>query len=443
MTIEAVKHELEILEKDAREVVVDADGQRRMPELCQASPTAGSEPVTVDANGTYWVTGGTGALGLLSARWLVEQGAGQVVLFSRRKDPVSGLEESDAAWIKENSSQVITMQCDVANKADVQRCLGAVAKKRPLKGIIHSAGTLQDATLANQTPEHMASVMGPKAHSAWLLHEACYDAGITLDFYLLYSSIASLLGTASQANYAAANAYLDALASYRHSLGLKAMSIQWGPWDAGMAAKNSDQRILRMGGLKPIGVRSMQMIEDLINDGRPLMSVAHINWDKYQQVSANPLFASLVTPEEAKERSELEIKLAEMELDDRQAHIVQLVTKNLDAQLGAGNYDPAAPFMDMGIDSLGAVAFQKAMQSSVGPAVKMGASMMFDYPTVAALADYILESLSLVDGDDAGDMVMSDTLAPLAIVGMSCYTPGGSYTPDLTLTLTLTQKKLF
>ena len=296
-----------------KEIVVDGEGKRYSPLLTQVSAVTKEAPVvSVHKVGVYVISGGLGSLGMLAAQWLVKQGATNVVLLSRRKGYSVTNQEEGWGWLKDYSATVIAYQCDVSNLSDVNRCIkDVVSASAPLRGIIHSAGVLDDALIENQTVEKLRTSMGSKAHAAWNLHTA--TLGITtLDMFVLYSSVASVLGTASQGNYAAANAYLDALAQYRRGLGLCAVSIQWGPWDTGMATRGANAdgaKFIRLAGMKPIESDvGMAMFGDLIRTELSQVAVIHINWTKFvDTVGNNPLLVNLIEVVVSKDKSELEV----------------------------------------------------------------------------------------------------------------------------------------
>ena len=187
------------------------------------------------SDGTYLITGGLGGLGLLVAQWMVQQGARHLVLLGRG-DATSLTREAISA-LEEAGARVVVARADVAQEEHVA---GALVKIHdsipPLRGIIHAAGVLDDGLLLNQNQERLAAVMAPKVQGAWNLHKLTLSA--PLDFFVLFSSLASVLGSPGQGSYAAANSFLDALAHQRRALGLPSLTINWGPWDAvGMVAQ--------------------------------------------------------------------------------------------------------------------------------------------------------------------------------------------------------------
>ena len=207
----------------------------------------------MDADGSYLITGGLRGLGLLVAQWMSERGARHLVLTGR-----SAASESAAAAIREmeaKGTRVVVARGDVSDRVHLAALFSQFGHSLPpLRGIVHSAGTLDDGVLAQQTWERFEKVMAPKVDGAWHLHTLSQDQ--PLDFFVLFSSAVSMLGSAGQANHVAACAFEDALAHYRHDLGLPALSINWGPWsDIGAATQTGISHRLRMKGFQPIEPR--------------------------------------------------------------------------------------------------------------------------------------------------------------------------------------------
>ena len=204
----------------------------------------------VRSDGTYLITGGLGALGLRVAEWLAEQGAGTIALLSRRQP--SAEVESQLAAIRDRGAQVITLQGDVADGDSLAAALKQLPTDAPpLAGVVHAAGVLADGILTEMSLDQLDRAMQPKVPGAWNLHAATLDS--PLDFFVLFSSVASVLGSPGQANYAAGNAMLDALAHARRAAGLPATAINWGPWSGtGMAAEQGRGEAVKSRGMNLI-----------------------------------------------------------------------------------------------------------------------------------------------------------------------------------------------
>jgi acyl transferase domain-containing protein len=231
----------ELLGDDAEDEVALRATDRFVPRLVE-DPTwqtrahDRSQIRALSADASYLLTGGLGGVGCALARWMVEQGARHLIIASRNEPSPSGREA--VASLEATGACVTLVRADVADSAQVVSLLEACSRSGPaLRGIVHLAGVLDDGLIAGQTLERFDRVMKPKAHGAWNLH--CLTQHLPLEFFVMYSSLAGVVGSAGQANYAAANAFLDALAHRRRALGLPAVSLDWGPFgDAGMAAEH-------------------------------------------------------------------------------------------------------------------------------------------------------------------------------------------------------------
>ncbi|MFI2764039.1 SDR family NAD(P)-dependent oxidoreductase [Streptomyces echinatus] len=247
------------------------DGRRHVAGTAPAAPadtadTADTGPVRPD--GTYLVTGGLGALGLHTADWLVRRGARHLALIGRGA-PSAAAERRIHAW-RSKGVRVAVHRADVADVRALRRVLTDVNGSLPaLRGVVHAAGVLDDGALQRQTAERLRTVMAPKMSGAWNLHELTQDA--ELDFFVLYSSVAALMGSRGQSGYAAANAFLDALAHHRRSRGLPATSVAWGPWSgAGMISTLDEHATRRVHG-KGFGMLepepAFRALEELVRSG--------------------------------------------------------------------------------------------------------------------------------------------------------------------------------
>ena len=200
----------------------------------------------IDPEATVLITGATGALGALVAQHLVKaHGARHLLLISRAGANAPGANEL-VAVLEEQGAEVRIAACDVTAEEELAELLASIPAEHPLGAVIHAAGVIEDATIASLSPEQLASVFDPKARAAWALHELC--AGAELSHFVMFSSLAGVLGGPGQGNYAAANAFLDALAARRHAEGLPATSIAWGLWDSsgGMSAYLGEAELARI-----------------------------------------------------------------------------------------------------------------------------------------------------------------------------------------------------
>ncbi|MEU4875628.1 SDR family NAD(P)-dependent oxidoreductase [Streptomyces sp. NPDC021608] len=367
-----------------------------------------ARPVRIDAGETYLVTGGLGALGLASARKLVRQGARRVALVSRRA--VDERRRAEIAAGLGEGVEVEIHQGDVADAADVERIVGALAGgESPLGGVVHAAGVLADAPLAAQTWETMAAVLRAKVHGSWLLHRALADVP-TVRFFVGYSSIASVLGSAGQANYAAGNAYLDALMQHRAAAGLPGLSVNWGPWARiGMAASLTGRQIA---GIEARGLKFVTP-DAALNAlfaalARPYAQAVagEFDWDAYTGALASPdaLVAGLRSGRDtAPGRAGVDVEeLLGRPKPDREAALRALLRGRIADVLrydSPEEIDLDARFVDLGLDSLGSVELKNALETVLG--VPLPASALFDHPAVRPLAVFLDEQLVPAGAEDA------------------------------------------
>ncbi|MFF1545129.1 SDR family NAD(P)-dependent oxidoreductase [Streptomyces sp. NPDC058291] len=366
-----------------------------------------ARPVRIDAGETYLVTGGLGALGLASARKLVRQGARRIALVSRR-----AVDEHRRAEIAAGLGEGVEVEIhrgDIADAADVERIVGALAgSEAPLGGVLHAAGVLADAPLAAQTWESMAAVLRAKVHGSWLLHRALADVP-TVRFFVGYSSIASVLGSAGQANYAAGNAYMDVLMQWRAAAGLPGLSVNWGPWsDIGMAASLTGRQIA---GIEARGLKFIKP-DAALNAlfaalARPYAQtvVGEFDWDAYTGAlpSPNALLAELGSGRGgAPDRTDVDVDdLLARPKPDREAALRELLRGRIADVLrydSPEEIDVDARFVDLGLDSLGSVELKNALETALG--VPLPASALFDHPAVRSLAVFLDEQLVPGQADD-------------------------------------------
>ncbi|HOV85964.1 MAG TPA: SDR family NAD(P)-dependent oxidoreductase [Syntrophobacteraceae bacterium] len=285
----------ELNRKEAREdQVAFRNGQRYVARLSLhnavigsspcSEPASGSRiPLTFSADGSYMVTGGLGGLGLLTARRLVERGARNVILVGR--NPPGPEAAGRITEMERRGARVTVIKADISDAKQVAEILDDIeAALPPLRGIIHAAGLLDDGILVNLTWERFSRVMAPKVNGAWALHALTASRNVSLDFFVLFSSAAAMLGNAGQANHAAANAFLDALAHHRRAQGLAGLSINWGAWsETGIVA--GDQRAakaMKNAGLGGITSREgLIILEQLMACSPAQIGVSPMDWPRF------------------------------------------------------------------------------------------------------------------------------------------------------------------
>ena len=367
-----------------------------------------SEPVHIRADGAYLITGGTGGLGMEIARWLVQKGAGEVVL-TGRKEPAEPVAAQIDKW-NNAGARVRFHRADVSNETDVQQLVQSFHETSalPLKGIFHAAGVLDDGVLLQQEWERFLRVFAPKVNGSWNLHRAL--KGTTPDFIVYFSSMASLLGSPGQSNYAAANAFMDSLSAYQRAAGLRAISINWGPWaDVGMAARTKGATSGQ--GLNAIDPEiGMELLETILTLDLPQVAVLPIQWKpflkRFEGMEIPPVLSHFAKTEAAagkaqqvQKKSELVLRLEEADPEARHQILVDYLRDQAVRVLGLDpsvSVDPHKPLSEMGLDSLMAIELKNALDKAVGQ--KLPATMVFNYPTIDALAGYLLEDVLHLKG---------------------------------------------
>lgn len=378
------------------------EGTRFVGRLEQVAAPPKSAATTLRTDATYLITGGLGALGLRVARWMVEQGARHLVLVGRR-------EPSPIAWnvveqLRHLGASVAVASADVAEVEDMRRVLAEVAASLPpLGGIVHAAGVFGYEAIRNLDEETLQSVLRPKVIGAWVLHQL--TSGRELDLFVCFSSVASAWGSKGQGHYAAANQFLDALAHYRHSQGLPALSINWGPWDGG-GMTSAEARVL----LERMGVKAMSPQAALAVLSRHLGSssaqlvVANVDWVRfralYEAKRRRPLFECLLPPAtpgatpQATPPSEILRQLTQLPLGQRREQLVSYLLKEVSGILGLSDAQPPDPrkgFFKMGMDSLMAVELTSRLVA--GLRVSLAPTVVFYYSNIRDLAEYLATSV--------------------------------------------------
>ncbi|WP_343298773.1 thioester reductase domain-containing protein, partial [Streptomyces sp. SID1034] len=366
-----------------------------------------------DASGTVLITGGTGSLGALFARHLVRaHGVGHLLLTSRRGQEAAGAGEL-ARELEELGAQVTIAACDVANRAELAALLSALPERHPLTGVIHAAGVLDDGLVEGQTPERLAAVLRPKVDAAWHLHDLTRD--MDLSAFVLFSSIAAVLGGPGQSTYAAANSFLDGLAHRRAASGLTATSLAWGLWsqEGGISGglEEADLKRIARSGFRPVTFDSGPALLDLaLRRDRPAPVASPIDVTAVRQQGDVPaLLRGLVrtTPRRKVRDSGADVEpLAERLAALPEAEQRQLLNAAVLAEIAgvlghadATRLDEQQPFPALGFDSLTGVELRNRLNALVG--LRLPATLVFDHPTPAALAAYLRGELLQERPDDA------------------------------------------
>ncbi|MEV5839851.1 SDR family NAD(P)-dependent oxidoreductase [Nocardia sp. NPDC052112] len=385
--------------------------------------------------GTVLVTGGTGGLGAVVARHLVgERGVRRLLLVSRRGPAAEGATEL-IAELTAHGADVDIVAADVSDPVAIAALLAAIPDAHPLTAVVHTAGVIDDGMFDSMTAEQVATVFGPKVFAAHHLHEATKD--LDLAAFVLYSSIAGVLGGPGQANYAAANAYLDALARHRHHVGLPATALVWGAWRSasGMTARLGDQDWARMHreGMLPIDdEHGMALFDAALAGGQAATVAARLDMSVLSAMDPADLPAMLrglarsprrAAAARSSESAEFAAGLVGLDPVEQERVIVDAIRVQAAAVLG--HQSPEAieverPFQELGFDSLGVMEFRNRVKSAVG--INLGTTVVFDHPTPAALAGYIRREIAPVE--DVPARIKSE----VAALAASCT--GASLDPD-------------
>ncbi|WP_309112042.1 SDR family NAD(P)-dependent oxidoreductase [Saccharothrix sp.] len=409
-------------------------GRLHAARLARSAP----EPTgrAIDPDGTVVITGGTGGLGAVVARHLVAaHGVRHLLLVSRR-----GADSPGCAALVDDltaaGAQVLVAAADVADRDALAAALALVPAEHPLTAAVHTAGVLADATITALTADQVATVLRPKVDGAWHLHALTADDDLAA--FVLFSSVSGILGTAGQANYAAANTYLDALAAHRAAQGLAATSLAWGLWGAeaeGMGATLSEADVRRWSraGVTPLTpAQGLAMFDEALGSGHPLLVPAAL--DLAAGGERPRLWHGLVRPRRAERRAVPDgwaARISALPEAEREPAVLELVRNTAALALGhtsGAAVEPARAFKDQGFDSLTSVELRNQLGATTG--LTLPSTVVFDHPSPRALAAYLLGRLG---GEAAAGAAVKATVAddePIAIIGMACRYPGGVRSPE-------------
>jgi acyl transferase domain-containing protein/nucleoside-diphosphate-sugar epimerase/acyl carrier protein len=426
-------------------------GALRVPRLARASapaePAAGAVNRTWQTDGTVLITGATGVLGGLIARHLVEEhGVRHLLLTSRRGPDAPGAADLQGDLTCQGAA-VRIVACDAADRGALERLLAEIPAGHPLTGVVHTAGALDDGVIGSLTAERIAAVFRPKVDAAWNLHELTRD--LDLSAFVLFSSASGVFGGPAQANYAAANSFVDALAQRRRAEGLPATSLAWGLWAerSGLTGGMGEADLGRMSrsGIAPLPTdEALALFDAACARNEAVLVPVKLEIRTLRAYAGTGMlphvFHGLVRVP-ARRRAEalagaanaLRERLAQAPATEREQILLDLVRSQVAAVLGYAGPDAVEatlPFKEIGFDSLTAVEFRNQLNAVTG--LRLSATLIFDYPTTKALAAHVGDEL-LNAGEHPRSAARAHVAAdaePIAIVGMSCRFPGGVASPE-------------
>ncbi|MCP3060224.1 type I polyketide synthase [Myxococcus sp. K38C18041901] len=388
------------LAESEQQVAVRAEGLY-LARLERVRTRAVSRQLELSAEASYLIAGGLGGLGLRLAGWLADRGARHLLLLGRHGPSVEAQRQLDA--LATRGVHVRVALADLASHDEVAAALVEPIGAPPLRGLFHVAGVLGDGTLAHQTAERFREVLAPKVQGAWNLH--VLTAGMTLDFFVCFSSAASLLGTPGQANYVAANAFLDALAQLRHAQGRPALTLNWGSWaQTGMAARMgpvSTRSAAALGfGSIPVE-RGLEVLERLMGGASTSLGVFPVDWtrlaEQWPGLARQAFFEGLLggSPPEPRApafRARLDAAAPNRRVELLRQHVAEQVARTLglaeSERLSGGER-----LFDLGFDSLLAVELKNRLSSSLGKSLR--STLVFDFPSLAGLVAHLVGELGL------------------------------------------------
>ncbi|OBK36128.1 polyketide synthase [Mycobacterium sp. 1245111.1] len=399
------------------------------------------------ALGTVVITGGTGMAGSALARHLVvNHGARHLLLLGRRGPEAPGAAELTAE-LTAAGAEVSVVACDAADRAALAKVLADIPVQHPLSAVIHAAGVLDDAVLTSLTPERVDAVLRAKVDAAWNLHELSQDSNVSA--FVMFSSMAGLIGSSGQANYAAANSFLDGLAAHRRAHGLPAISLGWGLWEqasdmTGGLDEAGRARLARSGVKALESADALQLFDTALVVDEPFLLPAHIDAAALRANAAvvPPMFVDLINAPTrrrvddslaaSKSKSALAQRIHGLSENEQHAVLLDLVRSHIATVLGNTTpeaVDPDKAFQELGFDSLTAVEMRNRLKAATG--LSLSPTLIFDYPTPSRLASYFRTELAGVPQEvKPVTAVRISGDEQIAIVGMACRYPGGVNSPE-------------
>jgi len=393
----------EIGSAEREEQVAFRNQNRYVARLVHCSPMENvPTPLAFREDSSCLITGGLGELGLKVAHWLVEHGVRHLILVGRSGTHPSV--ESQLKALETAGANIVVFKADISDAEQVTQLFTEIKQSLPpLRGIIHAAGVVEFGSVWQQDWERFVQVMAPKVRGTWLLHTLAKEQ--PLDFFVCFSSLSPVLGSHGLGSYAAANSFMDALAHYRRSLKLPALSINWAAWTIGMGNLGADhQNRLTEWGLTSIAPNEgLSIFAQLLQQPLTQIGVMQVDWSKWlQQFPKQPAFYNNVVTSSTVLINEKPIyfieKLTSAPTQERRNLLVTYIRSQVAKVIGLQPQQIALDqnLMDLGQDSLMAIELRNWLKSSLECPLR--STLLFDYPTIDALVDYLFQEVLTLEG---------------------------------------------
>jgi len=399
----------EILDSLEEDHIAFREGQRYVARVEHSHQPEFQTLPPLQYDGSYLITGGLGHLGLKVAQWMIAQGARYLILTGRSGTP-SNQAQDTLSQMEQMGVQVQVMQANVSNEPDMVRVFAEINTSMPsLRGIIHAAGVNDHQAIKDIDLKTLESIFRPKVIGTWILHQLTQQ--MSLDFFVVFSSISSVWGSKGQGHYAAANHFMDVLVHHRQRLGLPALSVNWGPWLEGGMTRSEDLEWLNRMGIKGLAPElAIESLGYLLRTNTTQITVAQVDWQLFKGIyearGRRPLLENLQDavvgadyresqPQHSNILQQLEDAPAHERFERLMTHVQTTVAQVL--RLDKSNYPELEQgFADMGMDSLLAVELRSRLQNSLGHSLLT--TIAFDYPTIQTLTEYLAKDVLKWEG---------------------------------------------
>lgn len=397
----------------------------KMRHVARLAPVQadGYEQASIRSDGSYLITGGTGALGIHVAEWLVSRGATDILLVSRR-GTVEGTSQDKVNHWKSRGVRISLAAADISCEAEVTRVVGMFGPERPLRGIIHAAGVDHESRICDAISSDIRRVLASKVGGGWLLDRATRE--MSLDFFVCFSSISAVIGSTGHGHYAAANAFLDQLMLDRRRRRLPGLSIAWGPWSGGgMADPDSLRRFEAIGNRGLDLQEATRVLDRAIGNANGSLTVADIDWERflptYQARRRSSLLSNIGSSRKSVDATDAKASSAAsttypwvhqlqlLQPEQRHSELSRLLRAEIATALGMASPESVAvdrTFTEMGMDSLLSVDFASRLQRNLGI---RGSSWIFDHPRLDLLTTQLLTLINVSENKSVNRATSSNT----------------------------------